>query len=62
MPILPGCWVVGATLDEAIRDIREAIEMHIQGRRKMGWALPEGLKELGTREVPLKLVFPVSVP
>jgi predicted RNase H-like HicB family nuclease len=31
VPDLPGCVATGVTRDEAERNIREAVEMHIQG-------------------------------
>ncbi|MCD5362518.1 type II toxin-antitoxin system HicB family antitoxin [Chromobacterium aquaticum] len=31
VPDLPGCFSAGDTLDEAIRNAREAIELHLEG-------------------------------
>ncbi len=41
VPDLPGCVATGATIEEAEREIREAIEFHIEGLRKDGIAVPE---------------------
>lgn len=40
VPDLPGCAVVGATLEEVQTLIAEAIEFHIDGLRKNGYAVP----------------------
>ena len=31
VPSLPGCFSQGETIDEAMNNVREAIELHIQG-------------------------------
>ncbi len=41
VPDLPGCAVVAETRDEALRMIREAIELHIEGLREEGSPVPE---------------------
>jgi predicted RNase H-like HicB family nuclease len=41
MPDLPGCAVVGETREEALRLIREAVELHVSSMRERGDALPE---------------------
>ena len=41
VPDLPGCVTTGATLEEAERNIREAIEGHIRTLRDFGEAVPE---------------------
>ena len=41
VPDLPGCVSVGDTLAEAERNIREAIEGHIEVMRQHGEAVPE---------------------
>ena len=41
VPDLPGCVATGATIEEAEREIREAIEFHIEGLREDGLAVPE---------------------
>ena len=41
VPDLPGCVAVGDTLEETLREIREAIEFHIEGMREDGLPIPE---------------------
>lgn len=41
VPDLPGCAVVGETREEALRLIREAMEIHIEGLREAGSLIPE---------------------
>jgi predicted RNase H-like HicB family nuclease len=41
VPDLPGCVSTGATMDEAKRNIREAIEGHISVMRECGEPIPE---------------------
>lgn len=40
-PDLPGCVATGATVDEAEREIREAIEFHIEGLIEDGLPVPQ---------------------
>ena len=40
VPDLPGCISVGETREEALRLIREAIELHIEGLREEGLPVP----------------------
>ncbi len=40
VPDLPGCVATGATLEEVKREIREAIEFHLDGLREDGSAIP----------------------
>jgi len=40
VPDLPGCVAVGATREEVLRLIREAIELHIDGLRQDGLPVP----------------------
>ena len=40
VPDVPGCVATGATVEEAERSIREAIEFHIDGMRKDGTPIP----------------------
>lgn len=40
VPDLPGCVAVGETREEALRLIREAIEMHLEDLRAEGLAAP----------------------
>ncbi len=41
VPDLPGCVATGATLADVQQAITEAIEMHLQGLRADGAAVPE---------------------
>ena len=41
VPDLPGCITTGKTLEEIERNIREAIELHLEGLREDGDAIPE---------------------
>lgn len=40
VPVLPGCISVGKTEEEAIRNITEAIELHVEGLREDGLPVP----------------------
>jgi predicted RNase H-like HicB family nuclease len=41
VPDLPGCVAVGATRDEVVKLIQEAIEFHIEGLKDDGEPIPE---------------------
>jgi predicted RNase H-like HicB family nuclease len=41
VPDLPGCVATGDTVAETIREIREAIEFHLEGMRLAGEPIPE---------------------
>ena len=41
VPDLPGCVATGETVEEAEREIREAIAFHIAGLREDGVPVPE---------------------
>ena len=41
VPDLPGCITTGKTLDEITLNIREAIELHLEGMAEDGEAIPE---------------------
>ncbi|MGH8013626.1 MAG: type II toxin-antitoxin system HicB family antitoxin [Candidatus Binataceae bacterium] len=41
-PVISGCISQGKTRDEALRNIREAIELCLENRLSEGWQLPEG--------------------
>lgn len=45
VPSLPGCFSQGETIDEAMNNAREAIELHIEGLKDEGQEVPkeEGL-------------------
>ncbi len=40
VPNLPGCVATGATTEEAEKEIKEAIEFHIEGMKEDGEAIP----------------------
>jgi predicted RNase H-like HicB family nuclease len=39
-PLIPGCISQGATRDEALANIREAIALCLETREQEGWSLP----------------------
>ena len=41
VPDLPGCITTGRTLEEMDRNVREAIELHLEGLREAGEPIPE---------------------
>ena len=41
VPDLPGCITTGRTIEEIDRNIREAIELHLEGLREEGELIPE---------------------
>jgi predicted RNase H-like HicB family nuclease len=41
VPDLPGCVTTGKTVEEVERNIREAIELHLEGMLEDGEAIPE---------------------
>ena len=41
VPDLPGCVATGGTSDEAVSEIRQAIEYHIESLREHGELVPE---------------------
>jgi predicted RNase H-like HicB family nuclease len=41
VPDLPGCIATGPTIEEAEREIREAIEFHLEGMRADGEPIPQ---------------------
>ena len=40
VPDLPGCAAAGATREEAVSLIREAVEFHLEGLREAGQPIP----------------------
>jgi predicted RNase H-like HicB family nuclease len=51
VPDLPGCVATGATVEEAERLIREAIELHLTGLREDGLAIPQPSSQVEYIEV-----------
>jgi len=43
VPDLPGCVTTGSTLEDAENNIKEAIELHLDGLRADGDPIPEPL-------------------
>ena len=41
VPDLPGCVATGVSIDEVQREMREAIELHIEGMRADGDPIPQ---------------------
>jgi predicted RNase H-like HicB family nuclease len=48
---LPGCAAAGATRDEVVRLIQEAIEFHIEGLKEAGDPIPEPTSSIEFVEV-----------
>jgi predicted RNase H-like HicB family nuclease len=51
VPDLPGCVATGATRDEVERNLREAIDLHLDGLRQDGTEIPEPTSVCATLEV-----------
>ena len=51
-PNLQGCVSIGKTREEAERNMREAIEFHIDGLREYGYPVPEPLASSSYIELP----------
>ena len=51
VPDLPGCVAVGASREEALSLIREAIEFHLEGMKESGEAIPPPQSEAAYVEV-----------
>ena len=47
VPDLPGCISTGETMDDVRRNIREAIELHVEGLKAEGYPVPEPRCEAG---------------
>ena len=41
VPDLPGCVATGVTIEEVEKEIREAIEFHLEGMREDGVQIPQ---------------------
>ncbi len=44
VPSLPGCYSQGDTVEEALRNIREAIDLHIESMIAHGEEVPEDIE------------------
>lgn len=51
VPDLPGCVATGATLEETQRQIRSAIEFHLEGMREEGLTILEPTTVIQSVEV-----------
>ncbi len=51
VPDLPGCISTGATLEETKRNIREAIQGHLEVMREYGDSIPEPTTQIEWVEV-----------
>lgn len=51
VPDLPGCIATGATIEETEREMREAIEFHLEGLRDEGQPIPEATSRMAYVEV-----------
>lgn len=51
VPDLPGCITTGSTLDETKRNIREAMELHLEAMADVGEAIPEPSADVGFVEL-----------
>lgn len=52
VPDLPGCITTGRTLDETERNIREAIQGHLQTLREFGYPIPHATSHAKDIEIP----------
>ena len=46
VPDLPGCVAVGETADEALKLIKEAIELHLEAMQKDGLRIPQPVSSI----------------
>ncbi|MDI6788990.1 MAG: type II toxin-antitoxin system HicB family antitoxin [Planctomycetota bacterium] len=46
VPALPGCHTQGDTIEEAMTNVKEAVECYIESIRKDGLSLPELTEEI----------------
>ncbi len=53
VPDLPGCITTGRTVEEIERNIREAIELHIEGLQEDGQPVPEPHTAVSYVELPV---------
>jgi predicted RNase H-like HicB family nuclease len=51
VPDLPGCTSAGDTVEEALANIRDAIEVHIEGLRADNIAVPEPRAHVTTVDI-----------
>ena len=58
VPDLPGCIATGPTPEEVEREIREAIEFHLEGMRLVGERIPEPTTLCRYVEAPVEQTVP----
>ena len=58
-PDLPGCIATGATRDEVVEQMREAIGFHLEGLQRDGDPVPPPQTTAAQVDVPLPAEFPV---
>lgn len=51
VPALPGCFSQGETIEETIRNIKEAIELHVESLKAEGQSIPTEENIVGTVKV-----------
>ena len=51
VPDLPGCVATGATLEQTETEIRQAIQLHIEGMREDGLPIPDPSSKVDYVEV-----------
>lgn len=51
VPDLPGCVTTGKTLEETQRNVREAIELHLESMHEVGEMVPEPTSQVGVVEL-----------
>ena len=51
VPDLPGCITTGSTLQETKRNIREAIELHLEAMLEVGEPIPAPTSDVGFVEL-----------
>jgi predicted RNase H-like HicB family nuclease len=52
VPDLPGCVSTGRTLEETKRNIREAIELHLEAMQEVGEPIPDPSTQVDFVELP----------
>jgi predicted RNase H-like HicB family nuclease len=60
VPVLPGCFTVGATVDEAMEWAREAIEGHVATLIELGEEVPVEQEPVIVTSVEARVLAPVG--
>lgn len=55
VPSLPGCHTQGKTIEETVKNLKEAMEGWLETRRDLGWEIPkdERIEMLQTITIPV---------